>query len=289
MKKTSLLTFIAILATMQLTAQEVSSKNLLTETELSTLKSKVKTLQNPSLEVTQGVNLGNVTFVEIKAMSKTKVRTINGFVDNKTNAIYIGGGYDAKGLQITFPASKTKSKSPAFYKEGLNPKDAYVITDNTCPDCRDFGANIKDIENSIIFTKGTGPKHLYVITDPECPYCRDFEAASEGKLDEYTIHYILMPLSFHNEAKPMTNYILNAKDDAEKAERLSAVMTGGVKTHYKKYTDDKLKDLISEYMTQSGKAVTELGVTGTPSFFIKSEDNSTLVKTDWGTLLKLNK
>jgi len=130
--------------------------------------------------------------------------------------------------------------------------------------------DINIIKKGIAFSFGKkGNKDLYIVTDPECPYCRRFEELTEKSklLNNYRVHIIIMPLSFHKEAKPMTYYILDAKTDAERLKRFKETVTRK-NTDYKNFTPTKeqlAKD--SKYLKDSQRAADELGANGTPMIY----------------------
>jgi thiol:disulfide interchange protein DsbC len=124
------------------------------------------------------------------------------------------------------------------------------------------------VKQGVAFSFGDeGKKDLYVVTDPECPYCAKFEKMSKGKLKDYRVHVILMPLSFHKNAKAMSYYILNGKDDAQKLKRFAETVTKQ-NTNYKNFTPSKEQlSIYSKYLMNSQNAAKELGATGTPMVF----------------------
>jgi len=140
----------------------------------------------------------------------------------------------------------------------------------------------KIIESGVSLKIGTGPKQIYVVTDPECPYCKRLDKnIKESNLKKVTINVITMPLSFHKESKPMLYWVLSAKTDKEKAERLKAVMSKNDQT-YKTFKPTKAeKELVDSMIEKSNKAASELGARGTPSVYdsnFKQIDPSILTK-----------
>jgi thiol:disulfide interchange protein DsbC len=196
--------------------------------KLKEIRSSSKSLQNPMLTIKKGKDLKRVYFLQLEANGPRGSRRLEGFVDKTTGALYLGGGYDKDGNKFTFPA------------------------------------NLKVVKDAVAFTYGSGSKDLYVVTDPECPFCKKFHSQTEGKLADYKVHVIFMPLAFHKNAKAMTNYILAGKDNAEKYNRYKETMTGT-----SKYKDLKIEgDTLKNYLKKSRVAASELGARGTPSTFI---------------------
>jgi len=132
-----------------------------------------------------------------------------------------------------------------------------------------FPVNRQTVQNGVMFTFGKGDKEIYLVTDPECPYCRMMEAKTKGTLEKnYKVHVILFPLSFHKNAKAMSYYILAGKTEAEKAKRFKEVLSGS--NEWKNYHPTKEeKAKFDKILSDSKKAVEELGARGTPSVYDK--------------------
>ncbi len=141
------------------------------KTKLHEIKTKNRVLQDPVLTIQAAIEKPESYILKIEAKSPQGSQLITAFLDKKTNELYIGSAYDKEGSPITFP------------------KDAKVVN------------------AGVAFSYGKGSKDIYIVTDPECPYCTRFEKAALGKLDDYRVHVILMPLSFHKKAPAMVEWI----------------------------------------------------------------------------------
>ena len=217
--------------------------------KLQEIKASTKVLQNPTLKLKDGIDKESVYFLKLEAKSQRGSRILNAFLDKKTGAVYFGNGYDKEGNMMTFP------KEEKIIKEG------------------------------VVFSYGTGSKALYLVTDPECGYCTKFEKESEGKLEDYTVHVIFYPLSFHKKAPAMIEWIMQGKSDAQKKERLGQIAIHK-STEYQSLIKDAKKPFkytpaTKEIMDRSLKAVRELGTRGTPITY-DAEFN----KIPWKDLLK---
>ncbi len=206
--------------------------------KLKEIRATTKVLQSPALTIRDGIDKDSVYFLKLEAKSQRGSQMITAFVDKKTGAVYFGNGVDKEGKPMAFP------------------KEAQVIKDG------------------ISFSYGTGKKELYIVTDPECPYCVKFEKALDGKLDDYTVHVILFPLSFHKNAPVMVEWIMEGKNDAEKRERFEQLMLKK-STTYKSLIKDPKKPFkysvqTQEKMNKTLKAVQELDVRGTPMTYDSS-------------------
>ncbi|GAB6045729.1 hypothetical protein JCM11957_13270 [Caminibacter profundus] len=142
-----------------------------------------------------------------------------------------------------------------------------------------FPKNANIIKKGIMFTFGKGNKEIYLVTDPECPFCRMLEKQKKEILEkDYKVHVILLPLSFHKNAKAMSYYVLAGKTDKERAKRLSEVLSGSVKwKKYKPTPEEKAK--FDKELAASKKAAAELGARGTPTIF-----DSNFNQIEWPTL-----
>ena len=166
----------------------------------------------------------------------------------------------------------TKDKKYTILGNVLNNKNGNPLTAN-------FPVNKKIVQEGVIFTFGKGDKEIYLITDPECPYCRMMEAKTKENLEKnYKVHVILFPLSFHKNAKAMSYYILAGKTDAQKAKRFREVLSGSnAWKNYHPTKEEKAK--FDKILSNSKKAVEELGARGTPSVYDKDFN-----KINWTTL-----
>ncbi len=179
-------------------------------------------LQDPVLHIIGAIEKPDSYILKIEARSPRGSQLLTAILDKKTNELYIGSAYDKEGNAIIFP------------------KDA------------------KAIKEGVAFSYGKGSKEIYIVTDPECPYCTRFEKAAAGKLDDYRVHVILFPLSFHKKAPAMVEWIMQGKDDAEKKERFEELMLKG-STQYQALIKDAKKpfvysDAVGQAMKKTDKA-----------------------------------
>lgn len=207
-------------------------------TKLQQIKRKNKVLQDPVLHMVGAIEKRDSYLLKLEARSSRGSELFQAILDKQSNELYIGSAYDKEGKAVLFP------------------KDAQAIKDG------------------VSFSYGKGNKEIYVVTDPECPYCTKFEKAISGKLDEYTVHVILFPLSFHKKAPAMVEWIMQGKDDAEKKTRFEEIMLKGSTTYRSLIKDPKKpfvysKD-VDKVMKKSDRAVMELKVRGTPSIYDKN-------------------
>ena len=227
-----LVTFItAIMLMTTLNATEV----IVDKVKLQEIKTKNKVLQDPVLHMLGAIEKPDSYILKIEARSPRGSQILNAILDKKTSELYIGSAYDKEGQPILFP------------------KDVQAVKDG------------------VSFSYGTGSKEIYIVTDPECPYCTKFEKAAKGKLDDYTVHVILMPLSFHKKAPAMIEWIMQGKDDVKKKERFEALMLKG-SDEYKVLIKDAKKPFVyskevGETMKKVDTATRELNVRGTPAIY----------------------
>ena len=145
-----------------------------------------------------------------------------------------------------------------------------IIDKNGRPLIPNFPKNAKIIKEGVLFTFGEGNKDIYIVTDPECPFCRMMEREKKDILKKnYRVHVILMPLPFHKHAKAMSYYILAAKNDKERAKRMSEILEGSNEWKNFHPTKEQIKKF-NEELAKSRKAANELGAQGTPSIYDKN-------------------
>jgi thiol:disulfide interchange protein DsbC len=218
--------------------------------KLHEITASTKVLQAPTLQLKDGIDKDSVYFLKLEARSQRGSQIITAFLDKKTGAIYFGNGYDKEGNIMAFP------------------KDINII------------------KEGVAFSYGKGKKEIYLVTDPECPYCTKFEKAAEGKLEDYTVHVIFYPLPFHKKAPAMIEWIMQAKSDVEKRERLIKIALKK-STEYQSLIKDMKKPFHYSTSTKividkSLKAVQELGTRGTPTTYDEKFN-----KIPWVNLVKL--
>jgi len=124
--------------------------------------------------------------------------------------------------------------------------------------------DISILKNQEAFTYGNGKKHFYVFTDPECPFCKKFEATWESMKNDVTLHVYFYNLSSHKNANAMTRWVLDGKNNEEKATRLLKISKGD-----SSYKDIKLsKAKITQYnnlISKHRELGNKLGVQGIPT------------------------
>ena len=212
-----------------------ASEPIVEKTKLQEIITKNRVLQDPSLTLKGAIEKADSYVLKLEARSPQGSQLLFAILDKQTNELYMGSAYDKEGKAITFP------------------KDAKVV------------------KEGVAFSYGKGSKDIYIVTDPECPYCTRLEKAIIGKLDDYRVHVILFPLSFHKKSPAMVDWIMQGKDDAEKKERFEEVMLKG-STTYKELIKDAKKPFVyssatKEHMKRSDKAAMELTVRGTPAIY----------------------
>ena len=232
MMNKTLLTFVtAIMLMTTLNATEI----IVDKAKLQEIRTKNTVLQDPVLHMVGAIEKPNSYILKMEARSPRGSQLLNAILDKQTGELYIGSAYDKAGQPIVFP------------------KD------------------VKSIKEGVSFSYGTGNKEIYIVTDPECPYCTKFEKAAKDKLDEDTVHVILMPLSFHKKAPAMIEWIMQGKGDAQIKERFEEIMLKGSMQYQTLIKDAKKPFVYSEgveqFMKKVDKATMELNVRGTPAIY----------------------
>jgi len=202
---------------------------------LQEIKSANAILQDPVLSIKEGIDKGSTYFLKLKATTPRGSQIVYAFLEKATGTIIFGNGYGKDGKALVFP------------------KDAASIT------------------GGVAFSYGSGSKEIYLVTDPECPYCAKFAKAADGKLGEYRVNVIFLPLSFHKNAPAMVGWIMSGRDDAEKKQRYDALLIQN-SSEYKSLAADPQKPYtypaeIKKIVDASLVAVEELGAQGTPMIF----------------------
>ncbi len=118
---------------------------------------------------------------------------------------------------------------------------------------------VKDLPLDKAVRVGKGEKVVIEVTDPDCPFCRKASQFFSTRND-VTRYVFFLPLDMHPEAPNKVRYILSAPDQAKAYEE---VMAG-------KFDNTPLPAFKDNGMLETHlKIVENLGVTGTPNFWIK--------------------
>ncbi len=228
-------TLLNLAAVITLVTTVSATESIVDKTKLQEIITKNRVLQDPSLTLKGVIEKADSYVLKLEARSPQGSQLIFAILDKQTSELYIGSAYDKEGKAITFP------------------KDAKVV------------------KEGVSFSYGKGSNDIYIVTDPECPYCSKFEQAIAGKMDDYTVHVILFPLSFHKKAPAMVDWIMMGKDEAGKKERFEEIMLKA-STKYKELIKDAKKpygysSATQEQIEKSNKAAMELNVRGTPAIY----------------------
>ncbi len=126
-----------------------------------------------------------------------------------------------------------------------------------------FEEKTKNIDKSIAVKMGKGTHELIVFTDPDCPYCRAAEAMFAAKPINAVRYVFFTPLdSIHPDAAKKAVHILCS---ANPAKELMKVMKNEI-TEFPNQCDEGKKKL-----EQHRKLANELGVSGTPTFYLNGQ------------------
>ncbi len=238
--------FIAVLIVGMVSFLGANEPIVLDNKTLVEVKKSNKILNFDYITIQSGSDLGAIYYLKVLATSPNGDKELSHvFYDKMSKNIYIGQGFDANGTPLSF------KKDATLIKEGVS------------------------------FSYGKGSKELYVVTDPQCPYCVKFQKAMEGKLDDYTVHVVLFPLSFHKKAPMMIEWIMQGKDDNEKNQRFNELLLKDSKAYLAlDKADFKYSPSVEAKMKKATDAFTELEARGTPAVF-----DGAFKPFDWRALL----
>lgn len=195
-------------------------------------------------------------------LKKYKAGSLKVYIQNNNKDFYL---LSIKENGHIIPAFVTKDKKYLIAGRIFNLK-----TGNQLMGHPPINKNI--IEKGIVMTMGKGTTPLYLILDPECPFCKRLHNNKSfmNKLKQkYKINVIIYPLSFHSDSLAMTEYVLSAKSNKERVERLNAIYHGSMAFKKAKYTKAQ-KEALHKQIEESKKAAMELNFQGTPNFFNKN-------------------
>jgi thiol:disulfide interchange protein DsbC len=123
---------------------------------------------------------------------------------------------------------------------------------------------LKNIPLDKAITVGNGKVSVIEFTDPDCPYCRK-AAEFFAKRTDVTRHVFFLALPMHPNAKDKARYVLCAKDRARAYEE---AMTGKLDDMKFAKCQNAAAD---ETLTAYEKIAADVGIQGTPFFFIKGQ------------------
>lgn len=228
----------ALLVAMLIASTSGAKTVQLSDTELQEIKKTNKLFQRSNIKIIDGIDEGKSYFLQLEVKGRRGSKIINGYIEKDTGHLFTGSRYDANGIKATYPKT---------------------------------AKSIETIKKGVSFSYGSGAKELYIVTDPECSFCVKLEKETVGKLDDYTVHVVLYPLSFHKKAPAMVEWIMQGKDDAEKYHRMEELMVKGSKDYEvlmpKKGEPFKYTDSIKVSIDNAVRAAKALGATGTPSIY----------------------
>lgn len=151
-------------------------------------------------------------------------------------------------------------------KKYLLPGDA-ISTQNGQP--LELPIDISPTLGKEAFTFGKGKDEYVLFTDPECPYCKKFESYFSQIEDKVKIRVFFFPLSFHENAKDISLYIMNQNSYKDKVDAMINTTKDSEEFKNRKIDSTKLAKLeksLEEQMT----IATDLGISGTPTLFDKN-------------------
>lgn len=189
--------------------------------------------QDDNIKMIKSLDRGKYQQFQMEAMTNVGPQRFDMFAVDGLDVILAGNAYDKDGKRVTIPVD------PKLVKE------------------------------AVALTFGSGNEPVYIVTDPECPYCQQLEKSiSKSALEKYSINVVFMPLSFHQNAIPMIEWMYDAKDDKEFKDRYEKVMSGD-DSYKKDKVSNEAREKAKTYIMRGYGLAQELGVQGTPSVFDK--------------------
>lgn len=133
------------------------------------------------------------------------------------------------------------------------------------------------LDQAIKHVKGKGERVLYIFSDPDCPYCHQLEQELT-KVDNVTIYLFLFPITtLHPNAATIANQIWCSKDRYQTWQ-----------DYLLEKKQPKTTKTCSTPVEKNIQLAKTLGITGTPSFFLKNGNRISGARSaeDIETLLK---
>jgi thiol:disulfide interchange protein DsbC len=127
-----------------------------------------------------------------------------------------------------------------------------------------LGEKVKGLKLDQAVKIGKGPKTVIEVTDPDCPYCRKASEFFKERKD-VTRYVFFLPLAMHPEAETKVKYIFCATNKEAAYEEAMSGKLDGKKLN--PCTDSKAESLMKAH----ADIVRQLGITGTPFFYISGQ------------------
>jgi thiol:disulfide interchange protein DsbC len=187
------------------------------------------------------------TFPKVQAdsINKTEITDLYEVVAG-TNIFY----YSSKGFLIFGEILNTKGESLTAKRM----EEVMAVRVNTLP-----------LDKALKI--GKGKNKVIEISDPDCPYCRTMSDFFQ-KRDDVTRYVFFYPLPFHPKAADKAKYILCSKD---KIEAYKKVYSGEMDNKSAEVTDKACAEKAETALKTQMLLVANLGVKGTPVFWINNK------------------
>ncbi len=192
---------------------------------------------------------------------KAPTLTINRVVDNGALLHIAGTNQAENGQKQKVEAFVTSDFKYVILGKAFDAKNAEELF---------IPIDMKKTVTTQAFKIGNGAKQYYLFTDPECPYCITLEKdiiskLTKDQLDKITINVLLLPLSFHKNAKSMSHYVLSKENDNLRAKALKDIMLNNDTSYSNKEYSDTQINLLDKELEKQMEIITQLGVDGTPT------------------------
>jgi len=208
-----------------------------TNNELQEIKS-LGLLQKANIEVKKAFDIGNLFILDASFQGKPQEL----FLTKDKNIIIAGNVMDAntgEGISLPMDISITKGKEA--------------------------------------FTFGSGKDEYILFTDLECPYCKKFEGYFPQLEKHVKIRVFFYPLSFHENARDLSLYVMGQKTPQKMIETylsVSAQSPEFINRKIDKNNEAKLEIKLQDQMQIAQK----LNIAGTPTLIDKNGKKIVWVK-----------
>ncbi|MDX9814707.1 MAG: DsbC family protein [Sulfurimonadaceae bacterium] len=204
-------------------------------------------------KVIPGTKISKYAPAEVQGFYKVFMENGNIIYVNPVNElVLLGEIWTSKGFSIT-------ANDKQAWQQELNKGLLKQITDTY---------NTEELlapSKKVVYGKGSTKYEFVLFTDPECPYCKQVEAFLETK--DTTVHFVLTPLSFHQNAEEWSLKALSSKNFKE--------AIGGIKDG--KIPDVAITKEAKEALAKMKKLGETLKVDGTPALFVLDKTSNSIV------------
>ncbi|MFA7084483.1 MAG: thioredoxin fold domain-containing protein [Arcobacteraceae bacterium] len=211
-----------------------------------------------------------------KGVQSNELKEIKSLAILHKAQIDVSNAYDMGSLFI-LDASYQGKPQELFLTKDKKMLIAGNVMDSQTGDGISLPIDVSITQGKEAFTFGSGSDEYILFTDLECPYCKKFEAFFPELEKHVKIRVFLYPLSFHENARDLSIYVMSQKTLPKMIDTFLTVDAQSpefINRKINKNDEAKLQIKLQDQMQIAQK----LNVAGTPTLFDKNGKKVVWVK-----------